>query len=270
VRSIERTAYTAGWRAGETDYGITFDVCATAGDGGELLPAVEGELAHVSTLSAELMEFLEGADLDCQESTQTEAETAETCAFRFNGDGEPLVIASGDPIGTAGGTGATEYEPGLDFNLLDTRFPVAYANPDRLGGEEYPGRWFRYGACVYEYFTDPTRAGYLDKVGQNGVIRDDAEAPCGRLAIDQPGKATGIWMHADEAERDYETDWVGVLSNLLVVGPHPIYPATHEVISTELLDLASVDGHGILLEYEAQGSGDVNPRFQDLELGTTY
>jgi hypothetical protein len=42
------------------------------------------------------------------------------------------------------------------------------------------------------------------------------------------------------------------------------------VISTELLELASIDDHGILLEYEAQGSGDVNPRFQDLAIGTTY
>jgi hypothetical protein len=180
------------------------------------------------------------------------------------------VIHAGESIGSAGGTGATSYRPGFDFNLLDTRFPNTYVNPDRIGAEEGPGRWFRYGACVYEYFTGATRAAYLGKVGQNGDLRSDTSAPCGTLSIDQAGTAAGVWIRADKASLDITSDWIGVLESLLVLGPHPVFPGKREVVSSEMLGIASTNGHGLLIEFEQQDEGDVNRSFYQMTPGPIH
>jgi hypothetical protein len=269
VRSIERTEFLVGGRAGETDYAIAFDVCATD-DGGVVRAAVEGDFAHITALSAALAAHLaDESALDCQENAGPE-ETVRTCRRFFAPGAEGLVIAAGTPIGTGGGTGVTAYAPGFDFNLLDTRFPNAYANDERIGSEEGMGRWFRYGACVYEYFAEPYRAGYLAKVGQNGDLRTSVDAPCGTLSIDKPGSAGGIWIRADLAGLRIDDDWIGVLEGLLVLGPHPVFPGQREVISSEMPAIASWGEGGLLIEFETLGDGDVNRSFYDMLPGTIH
>ncbi len=268
LQSIESTRYIGGFRDGETDFGMTFHVCSKEGDSANLV-AVEGDFAHMTELAPALLAYLDSDDVHCDMSDGPEEDT-ENCAVRFNDLDNPVIVAAGDPLGSAGGTGLTAYMPGFDFNLLDARFAVPWINPDRIGAEEGPGRGFRYGACVYEYFSEPMMSEYLGLVGQNGVMRDDPQIPCGTMAIDVENSAAGLWMRADQTQLDISTDWVGVLSNVLVVGPHPITPQTHQVISSELLEVAEFNGGGILLEYEYPGAGEVNPRIQDIEPGTIY
>ena len=267
VRSFEYTSYLTGARAGETDYAFAFDVCSTA----EGTSAVEGDFAHMTALEPEFAALLDTTDFDCSTSENFE-ESAEKCrAFYQASEEDGLVIPAGTLLGSAGGTGETDYAPGFDFNLLDTRYPNEYVNPDRIGAEEGPGRWFRYGACVYEYFTEPTRSAYMDLVGQNGDLRVDADDPCGTMSIDQAGTAAGVWMRAEAADLDISTDLVGVLENLLVLGPHPVFPGTREVVSSEMLEVASWTDGGTLVEFEPVGAdADTNPSFYDMAPGTIY
>lgn len=268
VRSVEVTRFLVGSRAGETDYAITFHVCSDDATGTTEV-AVEGDFAHITSLAPSIATKLEGA-LECSTNAGPE-ETVETCRRFFEPTGDDaFVIDAGEPIGTAGGTGATSYRPGFDFNLLDTRFPNPFVNPERIGAEEGPGRWFRYGACVYEYFTDATRAAYLGKVGQNGDLRGSTSTPCGTLAIDQAGTAAGVWIRADKASLDISSDWIGVLENLLVLGPHPVFPGKREVVSSEMQGIASTDGHGLLIEFEQQDDGDVNRSFYQMGPGPIH
>lgn len=269
VRSIEVTRFVSGWRAGETDYAVAFHVCSVDAEGSAEV-AVEGELAHVTALEPALIAKLSSGHQECSTNAGPE-ETVETCSRYFSPDGDDaLVIDEGAPIGSAGGTGATDYRPGLDFNLLDTRFANEFLNPDRLGSEEGPGRWFRYGACVYEYFTGTTRESYLSKVGQNGDLRAPSGDPCGRLSIDKAGTAAGVWILADKANLDISTDWVGVLQNLLVLAPHPVFPGQREVVSSELLSIASHNGDGILVEFAQTGVGELNRSFYEMTPGPIH
>jgi hypothetical protein len=269
VRSLEATNFLTGSRAGERDYAISFHVCTEDPDG-TLEVAVEGDFAHITALAPSLTAILESGERDCYMNTGPD-ETIETCRRFFPTSGDDMfVIPAGEVIGSAGGTGATAYRPGFDFNLLDTRFPNAFVNPDRIGAEEGPGRGFRYGACVYEYFTGTTRTAYMSKVGQNGDMRDYPSAPCGVLSIDQAGTAAGVWIRADKASLDIGNDWVGVLENLLVLGPHPVFPGKREVVSSELLSIASYNGDGLLVEFEQVDAGDVNRSFYQMTPGPIH
>lgn len=269
VRSLESTHFVVGSRAGETDYAISFHVCSEDPQG-TLEVAVEGDFAHITALAPSLSALLATGAKECGTNAGPE-ETVETCRrfFPTTGD-DALVIAEGELIGSAGGTGATAYRPGFDFNLLDTRFPNEFVNPDRIGAGEGPGRWFRYGACVYEYFTGDTRAAYMAKVGQNGDLRVNDSDPCGRISIDKAGTAAGVWIRADKANLDISSDWEGVLQNLLVLGPHPVFPGKREVVSSELLSIASVNGHGLLVEFAQVDSGDVNRSFYEMTPGSVH
>jgi hypothetical protein len=269
VRSIEMTKFLVGSRAGETDYAITFHVCSEDSSGTTEV-AVEGDFAHVTALEPSLAAHLMGSELECSTNPGPD-ETVETCRRFFTPTGDAaLVIAEGELIGSAGGTGATAYRPGFDFNLLDTRFETEAVNRDRLGAEDGPGRWFRYGACVYEYFTGATRTDYLSKVGQNGDLRAYASAPCGTLSVDKAGTAAGVWIRADKAELDISNDWIGVLENLLVLAPHPVFPGQREVVSSELLSIANHDDRGLLVEFTQVDSGDVNRSFYDMTPGPIH
>jgi len=270
MRSIEYTNFLAGSRAGETDYSASFHVCSDD-TRGPLEVAVEGDFAHITALSPGLQQLVDTRTFECRTNAGPE-ETVETCRTFFppTGDGA-LMIAAGELIGTAGGTGQTSYAPGFDFNLLDIRFPNEYVNPDRLGAEEGPGRWFRYAACVYEYFIGATGASYMSKVGQNGDLRVDSHDPCGRMSIDKAGTAAGVWARADKAALDISSDLVGVLQSLVVLGPHPVFPGQREVVSSEMTSIASrMDGSGLLIEFEQQDTGDVNRSFYEMTPGTIH
>jgi hypothetical protein len=269
VNSIASTKFISGWRAGETDYAVTFHVCSED-KAGTAEVAVEGDFAHVTSLEPALLAALASGQQECNTNAGPE-ETVETCRRFFAATGDDaLVIAEGESIGSAGGTGATDYRPGFDFNLLDTRFPNEFVNPDRLGAEEGPGRWFRYGACVYDYFTGATGTAYMSKVGQNGDLRTMSGDPCGRLSIDKAGTAAGVWIRADKADLDINTDWVGVLQNLLVLAPHPVFPGQREVVSSELLSIASHDGDGLLVEFAQTDVGEVNRSFYEMTPGPIH
>jgi hypothetical protein len=266
VRSFEYTSYLTGSRAGETDYAVSFTICSDA----EGAPAVEGDFAHITALEPDFADIIATATFDCYDNEGPE-ETIETCRVFYPADADDgLVIPVGTAIGSAGGTGNTDYAPGFDFNLLDTRYPNEYVNPDRIGAEEGPGRWFRYGACVYEYFAEPMRSAYLDVVGQNGDLRVSADDPCGTMSIDMDGTAAGVWILAGAAELDISTDLVGVLENLLVLGPHHVFPGTREVISSEMLEVASWQDGGLLVEFEPEADAASNPSFYDMEPGTIH
>jgi hypothetical protein len=270
MRSLEYTNFLVGSRAGETDFSASFHVCSDDARG-ELEVAVEGDFAHITSLDDDLQAIVDARTFECSTNAGP-TETVETCRTFFAPTGDDaLVVAAGAPIGTAGGTGLTSYAPGFDFNLLDVRFPNEYANPDRLGREEGPGRWFRYGACVYEYFTGATRDAYMAKVGQNGDLRVNDSDPCGRMSIDQPGTAAGIWARADKADLDISTDLVAVLQSLLVLGPHPVFPGQREVVSSEMPEIASrMDGTGLLIEFEQNDEGDFNRSFYQMTPGTIH
>ena len=189
VSALEYTRFTEGWRAGETDYSISFTVCSDDSSG-ETLPAVEGEFAHITTLSADLKARLDSPDVQCTTDSGG-GETVDHCRLFIPADAEKgIVIAAGTNFGTAGGTGTTSYKPGFDFNMLDTRFPNSYINPNRLGGETGMGKYFRYGACVYEYFNDPSKSAYLAKVGQNGNAAHAERRPLWAI-VDRPGRHRG-------------------------------------------------------------------------------
>ncbi len=273
VRSLEYTRYMTGFRAGVTDYGMTFQVCAVEDVEGRASPAVTGAFQHITSLSAELQAMVDSLELDCFVDDANPEEVAEKCAaFLPAGLAEDggLVIAAGTTIGGAGGTGANDYTPGFDFNLMDERYPNAYVNPDRLGAEEGPGHAFRYGACVYEYFAEPHRSAYLAAVGQNGEPRASESDPCGTLGFGVPGTAAGVWILEDGAGLTLESAYVQTLESLLVLGPHPVTPGTHQVLSSELPALSDVSGRRALLTYAPDDGADVNPDLYAVAPGTIY
>ncbi|MCC7072703.1 MAG: hypothetical protein IT383_15345 [Deltaproteobacteria bacterium] len=263
VRALGRNEYLSGLRAGETDYQLVFDVC-TDEDGAVL---VEGDLAHITTIATELQPLFEARADEC-ETHEAADESVRACRWFLND--EPAVIAAGTLLGTAGGTGATTYAPGLDVNLLDARAPNAFVNPERLGAEEGPGRAFRYGACAYEYFVEPFRSSYLAAVGLGGVPRESEDAPCGTLSVGQSGTAAGVWIREDKASLEVSDNLVEVLEHLLVLAPDQLDPAHRQVVSTELDELSAHDGVNRLMQFDVISDGDVNPSLYAMRPGTIY
>lgn len=263
IKTIQYQSYSRGFRDGETDYALSFDVCAD----GDKVAVVEGDLAHVTALASDIQAILDAAEVECRDKTGPEEDAQECTAYLQD---EGIVIAAGTVIGTAGGTGQTDYRPGLDFNLLDSRYPNSFVNPDRLGSEEGPGRAFRYGACVYEYFPKSVRDGYVARIGQNGLFRDSAIDPCGTLSIGQAGTAAGVWIRADKVDLEFNDDVFAVIDHLLILGPSPIDPGDKEVISTELSEFNDVDGNPRLMSFVHFGDGDVSVSFYDMEPGPIY
>lgn len=268
IRSIEYTNYLEGARAGETDYGFAFHVCSVEEDGVRQ-PAVAGNFAHMTGLAPAFQEILDSQEFNC-ETYETIDETAETCHLTIPlTESEGLLVQPGTLMGSAGGSGLTAYAPGFDFNLMDTRHPNQYVNPNRLGSETGAGRGFRYGACVYEYFEEPYKTSYLDKVGQGGDHRVHDDLPCGTLSVDLDGKAAGIWIREDMAALEMGgDDWITVVGNVLVLGPHPVFPGSREVISSYMTEVSGAEG--LLIEFQQTNVGDVNLSVYDMTVGTTH
>lgn len=270
VHAIEYTDFLTGARAGERDYSLNFSVCSH--DDGTGAVAVEGVFAHVTSLESELLNRFSDAQLSCERG-EGNGETIESCGVRyFPARDERLMIPAGTLIGGAGGTGKTAYRPGFDFNLLDERFPNAFVNPERLGSDDGPGRWYRYGACVYEYFAEPWRAEYLSRVGRGpSARRVSRAAPCGRLEIDVAGTAAGLWIEEQYAGLDVNRDLIqDVTARTLVLAPSVLQPETHQVISaaSEALSRSAVGRH--LWEMQVADAGDINRRFEDMQPGQVH
>ena len=262
VRSVASNAYLTGSRAGETDYQIVFDVCRDA----QGRVAVEGDFAHLTTIEPVIQDIFDSLNLECETYGGAE-ETVEKCRGFLSNE---VVIAAGTLVGTAGGTGLSSYAPGLDLNLFDTRFPNFYVNPERIGADQGPGAGFRNGACVYEYFPEPTRSSYLDRVGAAGMFRESADAPCGSMSVDVEGTAAGIWILASEAGLSINDDLAGVLGSLLVLAPDTLLPDERRAVSTELDSLSTIDGNNRLLLFDFVTTGDVNVAFEDMQPGTVH
>lgn len=266
LRTIEATRFLTGERVGETDYGMAFSVCSD----GAGTPVVEGWFAHVTGLAPELAARLDGDGVDCARG-ENPRETSETCTVRLpeTGPGR-LVVPAGAQLGSAGGTGRTEYRPGLDFNLLDTRHPNRFVNPDRIGADEGLGRGFRFGVCAYAYFVEPFRSAYLSRVGLGDERRRSRDAPCGTLSFGRAGTAAGVWVLQEAAHLDVREDAAALFAHLVVLGPSPITPDEHQVISAEPAELSAFDGQSFLLRHAVRDEGDVDRAFEDMTPGTVH
>ncbi|MDH3976381.1 MAG: hypothetical protein OEV42_19110 [Deltaproteobacteria bacterium] len=265
VKSLTSTQYISGPRAGETDFGMTYQVCSHLVNSKEEI-AVEGDYAHMTAAYGIITTALVGAT--CVEDLG-DVESTVKCSVNYVNN--YLLIDKGTLLGSGGGAGLSDYKPGFDANLTDFRFENNFVNPDRIGAEEGPGAGFRYGACTYEYFLEPTKTAYLDKVGVPGNYRVSATDPCGKLSdVGQAGTAAGIWISEDKAGLDISTDLFGVMSNLLVLADDLIAPDTEMNISTDLISVAPGDGKAALVSIIKKVSGDVNPAFKEMLPGTVY
>lgn len=265
VKSLTSTEYLTGSRAGEVDYGINYQVCSHLVNNKERV-AVEGDYAHMTGINNNLMTTLGGAS--CVEDIN-DVESTNKCSVNYIND--YLLIDKGTLIGTAGGTGLTPYKPGFDANLIDFRFVNTFVNPDRIGAEEGPGAGYRYGACTYEYFFDPDKTAYLNKVGLPGEPRDSISDPCGKLSgVGEAGTAAGIWIPEDKADLDVSTQLFDVMSNILVLADHLINPDSLMNISTDSVFVADVGGEATLVDLMKVNTGDVNVAYKNMSPGTVY
>jgi len=265
AKSITSTHYQTGPRAGETDYGMTYQVCSHLVNGKEKV-AVEGDYAHMTAIYSNMSAALVGAG--CVEDIGVIESTVKCSKTYIN---NYLLIEKGTLLGSAGGTGLSGYKPGFDANLLDFRYENIFVNPDRIGASEGPGAGYRYGACTYDYFLDPVKTAYLDKVGLPGNPRVSVADPCGKLSgVGTSGTAAGIWIPEDKVDLDISVDLFGVMGNILVLADNIINPAHKMNISTDEQAIAAIDGEAVLVEIVKEISGDINIDFKEMLPGTVY
>jgi len=265
VKTITSTEYLSGPRAGEIDYGMTYQVCSHLVNGKERV-AVEGDYAHMTAVEAVISTELAG--VSCVEDLNP-GESTNKCSVNYLNN--YLLIDEGTLLGSGGGTGTGDYRPGFDANLIDFRFENIFVNPNRIGAEEGPGAGYRYGACTYEYFLDPAKTGYLDKVGVPGNYRVSVTDPCGKLSnVGLAGTAAGVWIAEDKADLDIATDLFDIMSNLLVLADDLIVPADEMNISTDLITVADVAGEAALVNIVKKATGDLNIPYKEMLPGTVY
>ena len=267
VKSITSTEYLSGWRKGEIDFGMGYEVCSHLVNDKEEV-AVEGEYAHMTAINDDIRAELMGAP--CVEDINDVASTR-NCSIQYGNDF--FLIEKATLLGSAGGTGLSEYKPGFDSNLLDFRFENTFVNPDRIGADEGPASGYRYGACIYEYFLDPTKTEYLSTVGSLIKARVSETEPCGQLSgIGKAGTAAGIWIPEDKAglSSTIFSELTVVLGNILILADHYLFPEEQLNISTDLVAVADIEGEATLVDIMKEPSGDINIDFKDMLPGTVY
>jgi hypothetical protein len=290
VQSVRRSVHAFD---GVVDWSLDYHVCSEL-DGDLRVPAVSGNFAHITTMSAPVMELFDAemAKLDEGELTAMHCnDDRSECnlnlnLFRDQRDDQSFafVLAAGDALGTGGkltdGTGPA----GIDTNLQDRRYGGNhFINPDRIGSEAGHGAGWRYGACTYEYFAEPMRSAYLGAIEAFGEPREASDEPCGVMEVDRnaEGTAAGLWALTSIGEQQMNEEWSApevdvYMANLMVLGEHISRPTTEMMMSTPIDGLSHFGNNNAPIRFLRSAPGDVaheqavNVPFWDTAPGTIY
>ncbi len=203
------------------------------------------KLIHVSTLSPELAQLLEGLDSSVCDDHTSGTRRNVYCETRVS-----LDVEAGDVLGTAGGLRSVA----LDLAAHDfTAPPLPFANRER-----YRGRLSLslYAACALDAFEEGARAEQLARMKREA--NEAGVSDCGRVAQDVPSTARGNWF-LDEMSRlaNWDEQLALVLDN---VDP----------------SLAAISIGGTLMQpslwyFEPASEGTLNRAFDEVQLdGKTY
>ena len=139
-----------------------------------------GKFGHVASLSDDVRAKYAVSSGNCNTYT-VGGTTLKNCSTQVN-----IRIASGAPIGTAGGPNGSN---NLDFGSYDDRTPdPPFANPARWGPNVLRA------VCPVDYFSADLRTVLRGKLGdENGKPRTVAPV-CGEVAQDKLGTVQGVWF----------------------------------------------------------------------------
>lgn len=224
------------------DYKINFAVC----DG------VIGYFIHLTSLSEKLLESF-GQTQNCNEY-DTGGVHYKTCQRDFYSS--PISVASGEPIGTVGGSS--------DFGLADLRTPeLVYANPNRWYDEPL------HRVCPLDYFTEDVKTQLKFLLGSSDTKRT-IEPICGEVAQDKPGTSRGVWfikgtsntypedpqlaLVHDNIDPLKEVFSVGTSINGLQSGAYYFTPENSGLVNRDFNDV-KVDGNVYCYETEGRFDG---------------